>query len=392
MSDGTSLVTTAAFTITTPSTTAKLDANRKASVAFTVTNASIQPLKGRARVVVLDGAKPEWLAVDGDAERAFASSGTQQYAVQINVPATAPAGKYKFQLKVVGVANPDEQYGESDQVAFEVPQPVKPSVPLPMWIWIVAALVALLVLGGGGFALYKALNPDKAMGTFSPANLSFDKQDIGTTSKAKTITLTNSGSADLRLQAAALSGAGIKDFQLSNDQCSKHTIKAKASCGIDVAFAPLTVGSPTAKLTFANSNGLNLAVPFSGTASVSRPGLYAGTWYPNQKYGPGGETKMVITSSGGFIAVQTVCPPAPTSCTPLAGIAQFTKEPVLVRMSSSVSYELMVDGSGNNLTAAYITPQLKSFPLGFHRLSLVLLPPIYLSPGPYLLLSPAPSP
>ncbi len=247
MSDGTSLVTTAAFTITTPSTTAKLDANRKASVAFTVTNASIQPLKGRARVVVLDGAKPEWLAVDGDAERAFASSGTQQYAVQINVPATAPAGKYKFQLKVVGVANPDEQYGESDQVAFEVPQPVKPSVPLPMWIWIVAALVALLVLGGGGFALYKALNPDKAMGTFSPANLSFDKQDIGTTSKAKTITLTNSGSADLRLQAAALSGAGIKDFQLSNDQCSKHTIKAKASCGIDVAFAPLTVGSPTAK-------------------------------------------------------------------------------------------------------------------------------------------------
>src|ERR1700682_3155240 len=108
MIEGKGLPTTAAFTIDTPSTTAKLDANRKAQVAFTVTNASIQPLKGRARVVSMDTARPEWFAIDGDTERAFASSGTQHYTVQVNVPATAPAGKYKFQLKVVGVANPDE--------------------------------------------------------------------------------------------------------------------------------------------------------------------------------------------------------------------------------------------------------------------------------------------
>src|SRR5437899_12057179 len=120
MNDGKSLTTTAVFTITTPSTTAKLDANRRVQVAFTVTNASIQPLKGRARVVPMDGAKPEWFAIDGDAERAFAASGTQQYTVQITVPATAPANKHRFQLKVVGVTNPDEQYGESEQVAFEV--------------------------------------------------------------------------------------------------------------------------------------------------------------------------------------------------------------------------------------------------------------------------------
>src|SRR5437868_5496364 len=146
MIEGKGLATTAAFAITTPSTAAKLDASRKAQVAFTVTNTSIQPLKGRARVVAMDGALADWFVLDGDAERAFASSGTQQYTVQLNVPATAPAGKYKFQLKVVGVANPDEQYGESDQVAFEVQQPVKKSTPLPMWIWIVAAVVALLVL------------------------------------------------------------------------------------------------------------------------------------------------------------------------------------------------------------------------------------------------------
>src|ERR1700716_2705874 len=125
MIEGKGLTATAAVTITTPSTTTKLDANRTAQVAFTVTNASIQPLKGRARVVPIDVAKPEWFAIDGEAVRAFASRGTQQYTVRVNVPPTAAAGKYTFQLKVVGVANPDEQYGESQQVAFEVPQPVK---------------------------------------------------------------------------------------------------------------------------------------------------------------------------------------------------------------------------------------------------------------------------
>src|SRR5438445_13569077 len=105
------------------------------------------------------------------------------------------------------------------------------------------------------------MNPDKAKGTFAPVSLIFDKQDVGTTSKSKTLTLTNSGSADLRLQAAALSGIGNKDFQLLNDHCSNQTIKAGASCGVDIAFAPLTNGTPTAKLTFANSGGLSLHVP-----------------------------------------------------------------------------------------------------------------------------------
>ena len=69
MIEGKGLTTTAAFAITTPSTTAKLDANRKARVAFTVTNTSIQPLRGRARVVAMDTARPEWFAIDGEAER-----------------------------------------------------------------------------------------------------------------------------------------------------------------------------------------------------------------------------------------------------------------------------------------------------------------------------------
>jgi hypothetical protein len=247
MNDGKSLSTTAVFTITTPSTTAKLDANRKTQVAFTVTNASIQPLKGRARVVPMDGSKPEWFTIDGDAERTFASSGTQQYTVQINVPGTAPAGKYKFQLKVVGVANPDEQYGESQQVAFEVPQPVKTSTPLPMWIWIVAAVLALLILGGIALGFYLANR--KPAATFDPASVVFGNQALGVVSASKTVRITSSGPADLHVKSLGILGANAGEF-VKTDTCSGKTIASGKSCTVDVAFKPGATGARSASLVF----------------------------------------------------------------------------------------------------------------------------------------------
>jgi hypothetical protein len=239
----------ATFSITTPSTLAKLDANRKARVAFTVTNASIQPLRGRARVVPMDGAKQEWFTLDGDAERAFAANGTQQYTVQVSVPPTAPAGTYKFQLKVVGVANPDEQYGESQLVAFEVPQPVKKSTPLPMWIWIVAAVVALLILGG--IALGLSLANRKPSATFDPASVDFANQTLGVVSASKTVRITSSGPVDLHIKSVSITGEQFKEeFQRATDSCSGKTIAAGKSCIVDIVFKPGATGPRSASLLF----------------------------------------------------------------------------------------------------------------------------------------------
>jgi hypothetical protein len=239
----------ATFSITTPSTTAKLDANRKAQAAFTVTNASIQPLRGRARVVPMDGAKPEWFTLDGDAERAFAANGTQQYTVQVSVPPTAPAGTYKFQLRVVGVANPDEQYGESQLVAFEVPQPVKKSTPLPMWIWIVAAIIALLILGGIALGLYLANR--KAAATFDPASVNFANQALGVVSASKTVRITSSGPVDLHIKSVSITGEQYKEeFQRATDSCSGKTIAAGKSCTVDIVFKPGATGPRSASLLF----------------------------------------------------------------------------------------------------------------------------------------------
>ena len=156
------------FTITCAATTARLDASRKAQVTFTATNTLNQPLNGRARVDAADGAKPDWFSIVGDAERPFAAGGTQQYTVQIKVPETAPAGRYTFRLKMVGVPNPDELFGDGPPVGFEVPKPAQRATPIP-WLWIAIAAVALVVLVGGGFAAFKLLNgsnPDQCKAGF----------------------------------------------------------------------------------------------------------------------------------------------------------------------------------------------------------------------------------
>lgn len=251
MPDGPSIATPAAFTITTPSTTAKLDATRKAEVAFTATNASTQPLKGRARVVALGSARPEWFTIDGDAERPFAAGGTQQYTVRVNVPASAAPGKYTFQLKIAAVENPDELYGEGPQIAFEVPKPVQKATPIP-WLWIIIAIVVLLVLLGGGFLAFKLLSGGKPVASPDKTTLTFADQGVGTLSAPQTVTVTNTSSTDLHVTAVSVTGTNASAFKVTGDHCSSTTVAAKKTCTVDVAFNPPAAGTASATLSISD--------------------------------------------------------------------------------------------------------------------------------------------
>lgn len=252
------------FTITCAATTARLDAGRKAQVTFTATNTLNQPLKGRARVVPADRAKPDWFSIDGDVERQFAAAGTQQYTVQIKVPEAAPAGRYTFRLKMVGVPNPDELFGDGPAVSFEIPKPVPRAAPIP-WLWIAIAAAIVLVLAGGGFGAYTLLSGGKPNGSLDATGLTFADQDLKTTSAPRRVTLTNAGTGDLRLQATTI--AGTAEFQLTQNTCSSATLKPKATCTVSVVFAPTSsAGGKTATLTFANSANEQLAVALAGTA------------------------------------------------------------------------------------------------------------------------------
>ncbi|HZU69826.1 MAG TPA: hypothetical protein VFA09_21315 [Ktedonobacteraceae bacterium] len=139
---------TSPFAITAASNTVLLDNNRQAQTSFTVSNTTSHTIRGRAHLVVQPSSAEPWLRMQGEAEREFAASESEQYVVQLIVPPGVPAGDYTFRLDVVDLANPDDNFSEGPTVKFVVPAPVPAKRPFPWWI--VAVAVGILILIGAG--------------------------------------------------------------------------------------------------------------------------------------------------------------------------------------------------------------------------------------------------
>lgn len=145
------------FAITAASNTIPLDATtRRAEISFTVSNTSGRPMRGRAQIVPHDPATAGWYSLVGEAERDFAVGGTQQYTVHITVPPAAARSDYQVRLDVMGVVNPDEDFTQGPSVTFQTPAPAPVVVKKAFPWWIVIALVAVLVIGGGIFAVLRS--------------------------------------------------------------------------------------------------------------------------------------------------------------------------------------------------------------------------------------------
>ena len=138
------------FTITAASETFKLDATGHGQIAFTVSNTSGRPLRGRAKLVPEDSTQKPWLAITGESERNFPAGGVQQFTVAVTVPPGAKEGRSVFRLDVVSVQNPDEDYAQGPAAAFTIAKQEKPK-KFPWWI--VAAVVVVAI----GVGLWLAL-------------------------------------------------------------------------------------------------------------------------------------------------------------------------------------------------------------------------------------------
>ena len=103
--------------------------------------------------------------------------------------------------------------------------------------------------------------------TLSPPSLTFGPQQVGTTSAAQQITLTNSGDQILTGIAVAATG----DFAVVNN-CG-GTLQAQASCTLSVVYAPTIAGAESGTMTvtdkFRSQN-----IPLCGTG-VTPPGASA---------------------------------------------------------------------------------------------------------------------
>ncbi len=102
--------------------------------------------------------------------------------------------------------------------------------------------------------------------TVSPTTLTYASQAVGTTSAAKAVTVTNSGTAALTAVAISFTGTNATDFAQTNT-CG-ISVAAGTSCTINVTFTPLVQGSRTATLRIADSDPTSpQQVTITGTGS-----------------------------------------------------------------------------------------------------------------------------
>ena len=103
--------------------------------------------------------------------------------------------------------------------------------------------------------------------TLSAANLSFANQEVGTTSAAQPVSLTNSGTATLNVTSIAITGTNSGDFAQTNT-CGS-SVAAGANCSINVTFKPTAVGSRAASVTVTDSaSGSPHSVSLTGTGTA----------------------------------------------------------------------------------------------------------------------------
>ena len=91
----------------------------------------------------------------------------------------------------------------------------------------------------------------------SPASLSFGNVRVGKQTKAATVTVTNDGSADLRIVTLSLLGPNAGDFAILSDSgttCANATLQVQATCTVQLVFRPSAKGTRSASLSIASDD------------------------------------------------------------------------------------------------------------------------------------------
>jgi len=106
----------------------------------------------------------------------------------------------------------------------------------------------------------------------TPTSLSFASQQMGSSSAAQAVTLTNTGTKPLTLSnSIAMGGTDPGDFSATdNGSCSSSPVQPGNSCTIEVTFSPTQTGTRAASLiVYADLSGGQLTVPLSGLGAAA---------------------------------------------------------------------------------------------------------------------------
>lgn len=134
--------------------------------------------------------------------------------------------------------------------------------------------------------------------SLNPTKLSFGYQNVGTTSTAQTITLTNSGTATLNISNIALTGTHAGDYAQTNN--CPGTLAINANCTINVTFSPSANGSRSASLTLTDN-----AADSPQNAALAGTGTTAGVYFSDDFESGDFSQWNVASGNTGQATVQT---------------------------------------------------------------------------------------
>ncbi len=171
--------------------------------------------------------------------------------------------------------------------------------------------------GTSGCGTVFSLELEPGAVALSPTSLAFAPQAISTTSAAKNITLTNTGTVSLAISNVAING----DFAVSANTCGA-TLAVGKKCRVSVTFTPKQLGPLTGNLTLTDNaadspqtvalsgKGIQPATltPVSATYATQAPGTTSPpktfTLTNNQTIAL---TSIAISTTGDFAVSATAC-------------------------------------------------------------------------------------
>ena len=148
--------------------------------------------------------------------------------------------------------NANSTLGPTQQVTFTFDRLTPPNGPA--WTYSGSPSIGLLA---------EAPAPTTEM---SPSLLAFAPQIDAIPSAAQTLFVSNIGNGDLHVASVGLDNT--RDYQIAADRCSGMTVGAGLSCGIDLVFDPMVLGSTHATITVTDD-----APGSTHTATVTGTGL-----------------------------------------------------------------------------------------------------------------------